>query len=300
MNLHTFESMLSIGETVAVEFKRCGNGIEHDVYESVCSFLNRFGGDLFMGVLDDGTVTGETVYLLVEAGSSSTSSTFMVNAEKVEASGLTVTKNSEGNYTLQSDSYRLNLVMTPSFSKVKTAMQLQQADGSALTGSDSYRIYYQYSYDNSWGDKSSSYNTIYLSYSGHQGDDEITGIATGGEFLITKLEIRDSSNNILAVLGADQQAISVNTIATEKQGILTQVTAEDTSISIKTEMMSNKNGRLRYRKKDEIEWSYYKDIISYYTNEVTLPAEADTDYVVELTDMDRRHERSIVWVVFLE
>ena len=58
MNLHTFESMLSIGETVAVEFKRCGNGIEHDVYESVCSFLNRFGGDLFMGVLDDGTVVG--------------------------------------------------------------------------------------------------------------------------------------------------------------------------------------------------------------------------------------------------
>ncbi len=230
--------------------------------------------------------SGETVYLLVEAGSSSTSSTFMVNAEKVEASGLTVTKNSEGNYTLQSDSYRLNLVMTPSFSKVKTAMQLQQADGSALTGSDSYRIYYQYSYDNSWGDKSSSYNTIYLSYSGHQGDDEITGIATGGEFLITELQIRDSSNNILAVLGADQQAISVNTIATEKQGILTQVTAEDTSISIKTEMMSNKNGRLRYRKKDEIEWSYYKDTIYYYTNEVTLPAEADTDYVVELTGMD--------------
>lgn len=58
MNLNTFESMLTIGETVAVEFKRCGNGVEHDVYESVCSFLNRFGGDLFMGVLDDGTVIG--------------------------------------------------------------------------------------------------------------------------------------------------------------------------------------------------------------------------------------------------
>ena len=43
MNLHTFESMLSIGETVAVEFKRCGNGIEHDVYESVCSFLKITG-----------------------------------------------------------------------------------------------------------------------------------------------------------------------------------------------------------------------------------------------------------------
>ena len=56
MNLETFKSILNVGETVAVEFKRCGNGIEHDVYESVCAFLNRFGGDLFLGVLDNGTV----------------------------------------------------------------------------------------------------------------------------------------------------------------------------------------------------------------------------------------------------
>ncbi len=49
--------MLAVGEMVAVEFKRCGNGIGHDVYESICSFLNRFGGDLFMGVEDDGTVS---------------------------------------------------------------------------------------------------------------------------------------------------------------------------------------------------------------------------------------------------
>lgn len=58
MNIETFKSILTIGETIAVEFKRCGNGIEHDTYESVCSFLNRFGGDIFMGVLDDGTVAG--------------------------------------------------------------------------------------------------------------------------------------------------------------------------------------------------------------------------------------------------
>lgn len=32
--------------------------IESDTYETVCSFLKRFGGDLFMGVLDDGTVAG--------------------------------------------------------------------------------------------------------------------------------------------------------------------------------------------------------------------------------------------------
>ena len=58
MNQETFRSILMVGETVTVEFKRCGNGIEHDVYESVCAFLNRFGGDIFMGVLDDGTVIG--------------------------------------------------------------------------------------------------------------------------------------------------------------------------------------------------------------------------------------------------
>lgn len=50
--------MLTTGENIALEFKRCGNGIEQDVYETVCSFLNRFGGDILMGVLDDGTVAG--------------------------------------------------------------------------------------------------------------------------------------------------------------------------------------------------------------------------------------------------
>ena len=58
MDLDGLNAILEIGETVAVEFKRCGNGIESDTYESVCSFLNRFGGDIFMGVLDDGTVLG--------------------------------------------------------------------------------------------------------------------------------------------------------------------------------------------------------------------------------------------------
>lgn len=58
MDNKTLKTIFTIGETIAVEFKRCGNGIESDVYETVCSFLNRFGGDLFLGVLDDGTVLG--------------------------------------------------------------------------------------------------------------------------------------------------------------------------------------------------------------------------------------------------
>ena len=58
MDTGTFQNILAIGETVAVEFKRCGNGIESDTYETVCSFLNRFGGDIFLGVEDNGDVRG--------------------------------------------------------------------------------------------------------------------------------------------------------------------------------------------------------------------------------------------------
>ena len=43
---------------MAVEFKRCSDGIRSDTYESVCSFLNRFGGDIFLGVENSGAVRG--------------------------------------------------------------------------------------------------------------------------------------------------------------------------------------------------------------------------------------------------
>ena len=52
------KNIIEKGEGTFLEFKRCGNGIENDVYESVCSFSNRFGGYIFCGVLDDGTVNG--------------------------------------------------------------------------------------------------------------------------------------------------------------------------------------------------------------------------------------------------
>ena len=58
MEQERFKEILEIGETIRVEFKRCGNGIENDTYETVCSFLNRFGGDIFLGVTDSGRVVG--------------------------------------------------------------------------------------------------------------------------------------------------------------------------------------------------------------------------------------------------
>jgi len=58
MTAEKMKTVLAIGETVAVEFKRCGNGISADTYETVCSFLNRFGGDIYLGIEDNGEICG--------------------------------------------------------------------------------------------------------------------------------------------------------------------------------------------------------------------------------------------------
>ena len=47
MDSKKIKTIVDIGENIAGEFKRCGNGIASDVYETVRSFLNRFGGDIF-------------------------------------------------------------------------------------------------------------------------------------------------------------------------------------------------------------------------------------------------------------
>ncbi|MDR2828082.1 MAG: putative DNA binding domain-containing protein [Acholeplasmatales bacterium] len=59
MKISKFMEILSLGENVAVEFKLSSSGkILGSVYETVCSFSNRFGGDIFLGVNDAGVVVG--------------------------------------------------------------------------------------------------------------------------------------------------------------------------------------------------------------------------------------------------
>ena len=53
-----FRRFLAAGEGEKVEFKRCSNGARDDTYETVCSFANGAGGDIFLGVEDGGTVRG--------------------------------------------------------------------------------------------------------------------------------------------------------------------------------------------------------------------------------------------------
>lgn len=46
------------GESISVEFKKSTNEITKDVYDTVCSFSNRDGGHIFLGVRDDGVILG--------------------------------------------------------------------------------------------------------------------------------------------------------------------------------------------------------------------------------------------------
>lgn len=53
-----FERILKNGESTVVEFKRCGATPGTDTFETICSFANRNGGNIFLGVADSGEVTG--------------------------------------------------------------------------------------------------------------------------------------------------------------------------------------------------------------------------------------------------
>lgn len=52
------KAIIKRGEGVRIEFKECKTALNKDVYETVCAFLNRSGGELLLGVRADGVITG--------------------------------------------------------------------------------------------------------------------------------------------------------------------------------------------------------------------------------------------------
>ena len=50
--------ILSAGEGISIEFKQARTSLPENVFESICAFLNRIGGDLLLGVKDNGEVAG--------------------------------------------------------------------------------------------------------------------------------------------------------------------------------------------------------------------------------------------------
>ena len=58
MDYDELKRVIQDGEGISAEFKRCGNQPGTDVFETVCAFANRQGGNIYLGVRDDGTIEG--------------------------------------------------------------------------------------------------------------------------------------------------------------------------------------------------------------------------------------------------
>ncbi len=53
MTIEELKKLINTGEKIDVEFKKSENDLNKDVYESVCSFNNRNGGHIFLGIVDE-------------------------------------------------------------------------------------------------------------------------------------------------------------------------------------------------------------------------------------------------------
>ena len=58
MTKEDIQRMISGGETLTVEFKKCHHELSDSVFESVCAFLNRTGGHILLGITDSGEILG--------------------------------------------------------------------------------------------------------------------------------------------------------------------------------------------------------------------------------------------------
>ena len=58
MKVLKIKEIIKKGEGIAVEFKACKNALSKDIFETVCAFLNRSGGELLIGVADGGRIMG--------------------------------------------------------------------------------------------------------------------------------------------------------------------------------------------------------------------------------------------------
>jgi len=59
--LTNIKSIIAGGEGITTEFKESKNRLPKNLMESICAFLNRIGGDILLGVKDDGSITGVSV-----------------------------------------------------------------------------------------------------------------------------------------------------------------------------------------------------------------------------------------------
>jgi len=56
MNAEKIKNILMQGEGLTIEFKKGKEDLPLNLYETVCAFLNRNGGNILLGVNDDKTI----------------------------------------------------------------------------------------------------------------------------------------------------------------------------------------------------------------------------------------------------
>ena len=99
MKIENLIELLTGGEGINVEFKQSRNKLNKDVFESVCAFLNRNGGHLFLGVEDKGGIIGiepgavdklKKDFVTSMNNAQKISPTFYLTIEDVEVGGETI------------------------------------------------------------------------------------------------------------------------------------------------------------------------------------------------------------------
>jgi len=58
MTSDEIKSLIKNGEGLTTEFKRARDSIPQSMYQSICAFLNTSGGDILLGVEDNGEISG--------------------------------------------------------------------------------------------------------------------------------------------------------------------------------------------------------------------------------------------------
>ncbi|MDR1880511.1 MAG: putative DNA binding domain-containing protein [Tannerellaceae bacterium] len=58
MNIGRVQELLKKQEDIRLEFKKAKKELPNNLFESICSMLNRDGGDILLGVADNGTIVG--------------------------------------------------------------------------------------------------------------------------------------------------------------------------------------------------------------------------------------------------
>jgi len=61
MTSDRIKQLLTKGEGLTIEYKNCVNELSNSVFETVCSFSNRYGGHLILGVNDNGSLIGVNI-----------------------------------------------------------------------------------------------------------------------------------------------------------------------------------------------------------------------------------------------